>query len=140
MIGQVLPGDINYNFKGVLDEIRVYNRALSATEIKDLYDQTSAIESDENNAIPDNYSLSQNFPNPFNPLTMINYQLPITDKVELSIYNLLGQKVATLVSESQKAGYHSAQWDASVFASGVYFYRIITDNGFSNTKKLILLK
>ena len=90
--------------------------------------------------VPKSFLLEQNYPNPFNPVTMINYQLPMNNEVELSIYSLLGQKVATLVSEYQNAGYYNVQWDASGFASGVYFYRIVTDNGFSNTKKLILLK
>jgi hypothetical protein len=60
--------------------------------------------------------------------------------VELSIYSLLGQKVAVLVSGMQQAGYHEVEWDASGIASGVYLYRIETDKGFVKTKKLILLK
>jgi len=86
------------------------------------------------------YILQQNYPNPFNPVTVISWQLAVSSYVELSIYNLLGQKVATLLSEKQSAGNHSVQWDASGFSSGVYLYRIATDNGFSSTKKLLLLK
>ena len=73
------------------------------------------------------FRLSQNYPNPFNPKTIINYELParsegglMMNDVELSVYNLLGQKVATLVSERQEAGYHQVEWDGSGFASGVY--------------------
>jgi hypothetical protein len=73
---------------------------------------------------PKTYFLYQNYPNPFNPTTMINYQLPMTSAVELSIYNLLGQRVATLVNERKRAGHHQVEWDASGFASGIYLYRL----------------
>ena len=89
---------------------------------------------------PLTFKLSQNHPNPFNPTTIINYQLPMTNDVELTIYNLLGQKVVTLVLEKQKAGYHQVEWNASGFASGVYYYRLSTEAGFVQTKKLVLLR
>ena len=89
---------------------------------------------------PEAFYLDQNYPNPFNPKTTINYELPTTNYVELSIYSLLGQKVATLVSQEQKAGYHQVEWNASGFASGVYFYRLKCNAGFIQTKKLILLE
>jgi hypothetical protein len=85
------------------------------------------------------YRLNQNYPNPFNPVTMINYQLPMINDVELSIYNLLGQKVATLVNERQNAGYYQVEWNASSFASGVYYYRIKAGN-FLQTHKMVYLK
>jgi len=84
--------------------------------------------------------LFQNYPNPFNPLTTIHYELPITDYVRLTIFNLLGQKVATLVSKKQAAGTYQVEWDARGFASGVYYYRLSTEKGFVYTRKLILLK
>ncbi len=86
------------------------------------------------------YQLFDNYPNPFNPKTMINYQLPSTNYVELSIYNLTGQKVVTLVSENQQPGNYQVEWDASEFASGVYYYRLSTEAGFIQTKKLVLIK
>jgi hypothetical protein len=89
--------------------------------------------------IPSVFQLSQNHPNPFNPSTMINYQLPMTNEVELSIYNLLGQKVATLVSERQNAGYHQVEWDASEFASGIYYYHIQAGE-FLDVKKMVLVR
>ena len=89
--------------------------------------------------MPTIYALDQNYPNPFNPITMINYQLPMTSNVELSIYNLLGQKVATLISEKQKAGNHQVEWNASGFASGIYYYRIKSGE-FQDVKKMILIK
>ena len=90
--------------------------------------------------LPVAFALRQNYPNPFNPTTIINYELPITNDVELSIYDLLGQKVATLVSEKQNAGYHQIEWDASHFSSGVYFYTIQAGNEFAETKKMLLIR
>ncbi len=87
-----------------------------------------------------NYELEQNYPNPFNPITTINYQLPTTNYIELNIYNQLGQKVATLVSEKKSAGKYQVQWNASEYASGIYYYRLKTGSGFINTRKLILLR
>ena len=88
----------------------------------------------------DSYKLQQNYPNPFNPVTTISYQLAGNSAVDLSIYNLLGQKVATLVDKKQVAGSYEVQWNASGFASGLYVYKLVTDKGFESTKKLILLK
>ena len=85
------------------------------------------------------YQLSQNYPNPFNPTTMINYQLLVTGYVEIGIFNLLGQKVATLVSELQQSGQHQVQWNAAGFASGIYFY-IIQTGEFHQAKKMVLLQ
>ena len=106
----------------------------------------SSIEKRELN-IPMTYALEKNFPNPFNPTTTIGYQLPYASDVELSIYNLLGQKVTTLVSKRQSVGYYQVDWNASSFASGIYYYRLVayaTESGrekpFVETKKLILVK
>jgi len=88
---------------------------------------------------PNTYLL-QNYPNPFNPTTTIGYQLPIPVSVEISIYNILGQKMATLINKKQPAGTHKVEWNANSFASGIYFYKLATSNGYSNTKKLILMK
>ena len=89
---------------------------------------------------PDKFALKANFPNPFNPVTMISYQLAMNSDVELSIYNLLGQKVATLVNKKQAAGYYTVQWNASAFTSGVYIYKLETSSGFRKSRKLLLLK
>jgi len=99
---------------------------------------TTAIVQDE--IIASEFSLKQNYPNPFNPVTLINYQLPITSYVDLSIYNILGQKVATLVSKEQAPGIYSAEWDASGFASGIYLYTLEIYNVYKQTKKLVLLR
>jgi hypothetical protein len=97
------------------------------------------IENDKLLAVPKSFTLHQNYPNPFNPNTMINYELPITNYVNLSVYDMLGQKVTTLVNERQKAGHHQVKWDASEYASGIYYYRIEAGQ-FQDLKKMILIK
>ena len=84
-------------------------------------------------------TLSQNYPNPFNPSTTIRYGLPSRSHVTLSIFNTLGQQVATLVEGEMEAGYHEVQFDASGLASGVYLYRLQAGD-FVQTKRLLLLK
>ncbi len=86
-----------------------------------------------------NKYLIDNYPNPFNNATMINYQLPITSYIELSVYNLLGQKVVNLVDEKQGPGKYHVQWDASGLASGLYYY-IYNAGKFQQIKKMILIK
>ncbi len=90
-------------------------------------------------AVPNTFVLAQNFPNPFNPTTQIEYSIPTRSLVTLAIYNVLGQKVATLVSGVQSVGQHEVTFDASRFASGVYFYRL-NAAGYSVTKKMMLIK
>ena len=89
--------------------------------------------------LPLRHSLSQNYPNPFNPTTTIKYDLPIDSRVTLKVFNIIGQEVVTLVNDVQKAGYKSVEWNASNFASGVYFYRLHAGS-YTNVKKLLLLR
>ncbi len=93
--------------------------------------------------IPKSFGLNQNYPNPFNPTTVISYQLPVVSSVTLKIYDVLGREAAKLVSQKENAGYYNVTFDASRFASGVYFCRLIADgNGekFVSVRKLVLLK
>jgi photosystem II stability/assembly factor-like uncharacterized protein len=85
------------------------------------------------------YHLAQNYPNPFNPATTINFILKKAGPVELEIYNIQGQKVATLVDAEMKAGAHSVTWNGSNLASGVYFYKL-NSGDFTDVKKMMLLK
>ena len=89
--------------------------------------------------IPDRFELQQNYPNPFNPITAVKYELPRECYVILTIYNILGQKVATLVDGEQKAGYKTVRSDAGLRSSGIYFYRLKTSD-FVQTRKMILLR
>ena len=93
--------------------------------------------------MPKQFALYQNYPNPFNPKTVISWHLAVNSDVELSIYDITGRKVTRLVSEKQSAGNHQIEWDASNFASGIYFYILIArsnSQSFVRTRKLILLK
>jgi hypothetical protein len=93
---------------------------------------------------PEFFRLYQNYPNPFNPVTTIRYVVGAYSnsphQVDLSVYNIIGQKMATLVSEPQKAGTYQVQWDATGLPTGVYLYRLSTDRGYVETRKLILMK
>ncbi len=100
--------------------------------------------------VPESFALYQNYPNPFNPTTTIQYALPAEASVNLKIYNLLGQELATLVEELQGAGYHAAPWNGRntygvQVATGVYFYRIeaVGSDGsarFTSTKKMLFVR
>jgi hypothetical protein len=108
------------------------NDSLVTTGIEDL------------STIPTDFDISQNYPNPFNPNTTIKYQLPQLSQVTVTIYNLLGQKVKTLVNEQKKPGYYEVEWnglnDHGVqVATGLYIYRIHAAD-FVRSKKMLLLK
>jgi hypothetical protein len=87
---------------------------------------------------PNQFSLDQNFPNPFNPTTNISFTIPQSSDVKLEVFNALGQKVATLVNGSRNAGSHTITFDASRFASGVYLYRLTSGNNVQINKMLLL--
>jgi hypothetical protein len=95
--------------------------------------------------LPETFSLDQNYPNPFNPATNIRYQLPVSGKVTVEIFNVIGQQVAVLLNgKQQQPGRYNLNWDASSVASGMYFYRIqIAGKGgknFTQVKKMTLIK
>ncbi len=98
---------------------------------------SSDISSDEN--LLNEFELFQNFPNPFNPITSIRYQIPVSADVEIKVFDLLGKDVGTLVNEFKNAGKYEINFNANQFSSGVYFYKITAGN-FSDTKKMIILK
>jgi len=95
----------------------------------------------QNEFNPKNYYLSQNYPNPFNPKTIINYELQVTSDefVNLKVFDVLGNETATLVNEKQQAGSYNIEFDGSNLPSGIYFYRLKTDN-FIEVKRMMLLK
>jgi hypothetical protein len=98
----------------------------------------------DGSTLPKEFELGQNYPNPFNPATVIEFALPTASNVSLAVYNILGQKVKTLVDGELDAGYKSVTWNGttdsgSPAASGIYFYKLKAKN-FESTKKLMLLK
>ncbi|MCL6099457.1 MAG: laminin G [Bacteroidetes bacterium] len=159
-IAQMLPNDNNYNFNGVIDDVRLYDYALSVGEIQKLYDFQTDVKIGESEDLPGEFQLYQNYPNPFNPETVISYRLSAAGNVSLKVYDILGREVATLVHEYQTAGIHNYKFLASRDArfarevrrasrsgsiinsqltSGVYFYRLVAGS-FSSTKKMLLIK
>lgn len=102
------------------------------------YSTLTALEQISSN-IPGGFKLAQNYPNPFNPSTTISFQVPTASLTSLTVYDLLGKKVAELVNETLSPGEYQVTFDASKFASGVYFYRL-TAGAFTDIKKLVLLK
>ena len=89
--------------------------------------------------VPKKFELSQNFPNPFNPVTKLSYELPSDSKVSIKVFDMLGREVSTLLDELKTAGYHTVDFNGSGLSSGMYFYRIKT-NEFEAIKKMLLLK
>ncbi len=121
-----------------------YGRSPDGSESWTICDPPTPMKSNQTanangHTLPLSYSLSQNFPNPFNVTTAISYQLAAVSQVEMSIYNLLGQRVATLVSGRQQAGAHQVEWDGAEFSSGVYFCRLEAGD-FIKVIKLALVK
>lgn len=91
------------------------------------------------NAIPQFFSLKQNYPNPFNPETNIEYELRKESKISLTIFDISGKELETIVNENQSSGSYSVKWNARSYPSGIYFYELSGD-GYSETKRMILLK
>ncbi len=144
MIGQVLPNNRNYNFNGVIDDVRIYNYALSVAEIEKLYDIGTAVDNRQQNAVPFENALQQNYPNPFNAQTTIRYQLREPGHVTIRIYDLLGHEVRLLTDQQKPAGEYSAQWDGKNnngrnVTSGIYVYEMKAE-GFVEKRKLLMLK
>ena len=96
---------------------------------------------DESNPypLPREFQLHQNFPNPFNPMTTIRYDVPRSAHVNITVYNTRGQQVAVLVDGMRQPGYHEVVWDAAGLSSGIYFYRIAAGD-FVQMHKLMLIK
>jgi hypothetical protein len=109
--------------------VEIYTDTIPGSTSVELIDETG----------PEEYSLSQNYPNPFNPSTNIEYSIPSESFVELKVYDVLGNEVATLVNEQQQAGVYRADFNANNFPSGIYFARI-TANEFTQVIKMTLLK
>lgn len=100
---------------------------------------SSATSVEKSTLSPEGFRLEQNYPNPFNPTTVISYQLSVNSDMKLSIFDVLGREVATLVNEKKPAGSYTVQWNAAGMPSGTYFYKIQAGK-YTETKKLVLIK
>ncbi|HUI11364.1 MAG TPA: LamG-like jellyroll fold domain-containing protein [Bacteroidota bacterium] len=141
-VAQDLPTDNQYDFAGVLDEIRIYNYGLGLSDIAALYDIASSVTQRPGPALPSRFDLLQNYPNPFNPTTTITFAVPggkTARPVSLRVYDLLGREVATLASGSFPAGTYSVVWDGTSCSSGVYLCRL-ESGGTSIVRKLLYVK
>jgi len=152
--GNVLLGNALFRvIEGTEGDVKIYLRDVRLNEEEIISDAASGTISltvtgvlGESDGIPLSFEMSQNYPNPFNPLTEIRYALPSSGRVMLTVYNILGQEVASLVDGEMPAGYHRVRWDAGEMSSGVYIYRIqfrrsgSTDDNFIDSKKLVLMK
>lgn len=125
-------GDRPY-YDGLFDDIFFYNYSHVGLDI------ITSVDDNVEQSLPKQYQLSQNFPNPFNPVTTIEYSIPESGMVSIKVYNILGQEVRTLVNEDQSAGSYRVTFNATDLPSGLYFYSISINN-FIETKKMIYLK
>ncbi len=116
-------------------------KAYYAEEGSDYSDEVSLtpVYTEDETDTPGNYSLKQNYPNPFNPVTTISFELEQPGLTKLTVYDLLGREMKTLVNEVRSAGNHQIQFDASNFASGIYIY-MLESGDFSQTRKMVLMK
>ena len=135
-----------YSFKGSNNDIanvELENIMVSGPRGQ-MVDVASRSVSTEVKLVPGVFALHQNYPNPFNPKTEIRFDLPEASKVEISIFNLMGQKVRTLSNEEISSGYHVMQWDGtndkgSMVSTGMYFYTLST-NKYNAMRKMLFLK
>ena len=99
-----------------------------------------SIESDDFTELPKSFSLEQNYPNPFNPTTTITFSVPEEARVRLTVFDVIGRRIAVLTDQAYSAGAHELNWDASAHASGVYFYRMEAAGKLVQTQKMTLVK
>jgi hypothetical protein len=142
-IARVLKGKSSYTDTVMPSASSVIYRAFAYNDstVSD-YSNEAAIKIDNidvKGSMNNGFKLYQNYPNPFNPITLIKYSLATRSNTELIIYNITGQKIASLVNGMKFAGEHSVIFNASDFSSGIYFYTLKEGN-FLQTKKMILLK
>jgi len=125
-----------------LNNLYILGKSQSTSQVFDYivikYNQISGI-NPISNTIPLSFNLEQNYPNPFNPNTKINFSIPKKSLVQLRVYDILGREVTELVNEEVSPGEYSISWDASMYSSGIYIYRIESGN-FAATKKMVLIK
>lgn len=131
----------NFNYKSIDAEgsYGIHNTKLVEKLLEDAIASFIPTDVELGQGLPTKYLLSQNYPNPFNPSTAISFALPQAGNVKLTVYDAVGKEVATLVNKNMSAGNYKVNWNAGSMASGIYFYRLLTDN-FVQTNKMILLK
>jgi len=104
----------------------------------DLYVNTNPLSINNYSFISNSYHLSMNYPNPFNAITRMDFSIPIDQFINIKVYDILGNKIITLINDNLSAGKHNIQWDASNYPSGVYFIKLECENYYSMRKMLFL--
>jgi hypothetical protein len=138
-----VEGNINsstaksYSFSDKINSAGNYFYRLKQIDLNGTFEYSNTIE--VSTITPEDYSISQNYPNPFNPSTTIEFKLPQQSNVNIKVYNTIGEVVAVLLNDNVEAGNHTVSFDASNLPSGIYIYRIETEN-FSQSMKMTLLK
>ncbi len=127
----------NYSYQDMNVTSGKYSYRLKQIDNDGKYEYSKVIEVNLNG--PGKFSLSQNYPNPFNPTTTISFNIPEASNVRLTLYNILGQEIKTLVNESKEAGVHTVNFNASDLNSGLYIYKLEA-NGLTQTRKMTLVK
>ncbi|MEE9430756.1 MAG: DUF4038 domain-containing protein [Melioribacteraceae bacterium] len=138
-IKDILGGSLfNQNFTSGKNSYLISNTSITSMKLTFCYSDV-VLSQEENNTLPEQYSLLQNYPNPFNPSTKIRFGLPNESKVSLVVYNVLGEQIIRLVDKQLKAGFHEVEFNNQMQSSGIYFYRLQAGK-YVETKKMILLK
>ena len=132
---------VNWNFTG--DNVTILTGKLFADITNPSEFHSDMMLTDVNDSkvnLPDAFTLEQNYPNPFNPSTKIKFFMKEQGKVQLDIFNILGQKVAELINDELPAGIHEVGFNSDGLASGIYIYKLDVKNKFTSVKKMILEK
>jgi phosphatidylinositol-3-phosphatase len=137
--GQYSDYITHYNILRTVEDIYSLPRAGATNSVSPITNCWVSATGIVNNSLPLEFKLEQNFPNPFNPVTVIRYSLIENHFITLKVYDVLGNEVATLVNEKENAGSYEVEFNAANLSSGIYFYKLSTD-GFTETKRMILLK
>lgn len=132
---------MNKNYIKIFFTILIFSLSISLNaETKNHFDnKLENIGANKSSNISDDYKLYQNFPNPFNPSTILSFKINNSGFVTLKVYNLVGQEVRSLVSEYKEAGTYTKQFDASELSAGIYLYKLQV-NGFTSVKRMTLIK
>ncbi len=137
--------EINISDVVVLEDVSEYQALLAYVSKRDtispsIGNRITQVSINKNELLkPNNFFLGQNYPNPFNPTTIILFEMPMQSYATLKVYDMLGKEITTLVNENLQAGSYNATFNAQQCASGIYFYRLTTDN-FTQTKKMMLIR
>ena len=136
-----LQAQAAYNYLAIEEDrsFGIHNPKFAVGLLKETLAQLEATSVEKTDFLPIQYSLKQNYPNPFNPTTVINFSIPKSGDVKLTVFDALGREVEMLVNEKMESGNYNIDWDATNYAAGIYFYSINV-NDFVSTKKMVLLK